>query len=136
MPAMDEPENQINDFLKPVIQLCGDFWCHLLEQMNRNSSALKVGKALVICIVDELIAAASQPEWPGAQLLLYVLCNHLKDVVHGGARLSKTEANAREEKELLLEVVGHLIAKVFTISLRFCSLRELVIWIHRQDAVL
>lgn len=113
MPAIDAPDDQVNDFLKPVIQLCGDFWCHLLEQMTRTSSAPKAGRALVIAIVNELVDAAWQAEWPGAQLLLYVLCNHLKDVVHGGAsRTGKADANAREERELLLEVVGHLIAQV------------------------
>lgn len=113
MPAIDTPDDQVNEFLHPVIQLCGDFWCLLLEQMTRTSSAPKAGRALVIAIVNEIVAAAWQAEWPGAQILLYVLCNHLKDVVHGGpSRTGKADASAREERELLLEVVGHLIAQV------------------------
>lgn len=113
MPSIDAPDDKANEFLNPVIQLCGDFWCMLLEQMTRTSSAPKAGKVLVTAIVNELVAAAWQAEWPGAQLLLYVLCNHLKDVVHGGApRAGKADASVREERELLLEVVGHLIAQV------------------------
>jgi hypothetical protein len=113
LPAIDAPDDHVNDFLNPVIQLCGDFWCYLLEQMARSSSAPKAGKALVIAVVEEVVAAVWQAKWPGAQLLVYVLCNHLKDVVHGGAaRTGKVDTSAREERELLLDVVGHLIAKV------------------------
>jgi hypothetical protein len=112
LPAMDASDDQIVDFLKPALQLCGDFWCLLLEHMGRSSSAPKAGKALVLAIVNELVAVAWQVEWPGAQLLLYVLCIHLKDVVQSGSKTGKADVNAREERELLLEVIGHLIAQV------------------------
>lgn len=113
IPILGSSESDIQGFFTPILHLCNDFWGQLLEQIcQKPGHEPKLAKAAVEGIISELAALLPHAEWPGAHVLLHVLCKCLVDVLHTGKGASGGLEISREDRELLLDVAGFLVARV------------------------
>lgn len=113
IPILGCPESDIKGFFAPVLHLCSEFWGQLLEQVcHRPGHEPKLAKAAIEGIAAELSDLLPQPEWPGAHVLLHVMCKSLVEALQGGKGASGGLETTREDREHLLDVAGFLVAKV------------------------
>jgi hypothetical protein len=101
----------------PALSLASSCWRVLLEQLSHSTHGAvpKDGRAWLEDVASELASVLTAPEWPAAQLLLYMLANRLIDMLDGtpAARRASGRAEvAREDREGLLELAGVVVAKV------------------------
>lgn len=126
LPVLGGSESDIQGFFTPTLHLCNEFWGQLLEQVcHKPGHEPKLAKIAIEGIVAELAALLPHPEWPGAHVLLHVLCKSLVEILHGGKGTPGGLEASREDRELLLDVAGFLVAKVCILHLQLllqCSL--------------
>lgn len=127
LPVLGGSESDIQDFFTPTLHLCNEFWGQLLEQVcHKPGHEPKLAKIAIEGIVAELAALLPHPEWPGAHVLLHVLCKSLVEILHGGKGTPGGLEATREDRELLLDVAGFLVAKACILHLQLLLQLRLV----------
>lgn len=113
IPILGCSEHDIKGFFAPTLHLCTEFWGQLLEQVcHKLGNEPKLAKLAVEGIAAELSDLLPHPEWPGAHVLLHVMTKSLVEALQGGKGSSGGLETTREDRELLLDVAGFLVAKV------------------------
>eukprot|EP00892_Ulva_mutabilis_P002377 jgi/Ulvmu1/1213/UM109_0011.1 len=113
LPILGCSESDIKAFFSPVLHLCSEFWGQLLEQIcHKPGHEPKLAKVAVEGIAAELADLLPQPEWPGAHVLLHVMCKSLVEALQGGKAPAGGLETTREDREHFLDLAGFLVAKI------------------------
>ena len=117
VPAAGTPlDTQVH--LQRACHLVSTIWQQLMEPLATKAppgcGGPKTGLVVALNIVHELAAMVALPQWPAAELLLYVLLMRLRalDAALSGRSKAPTGVFGKEDRETLFELLGCVTQKV------------------------